>query len=236
MAFSEGTQESPGLRSPQLGAVHAVLGYWTTGRTTPATVVMPTGTGKTETMLALLVAGRPQKLLVLVPSDALRAQVSSKFETLGVLQKLGIVASSALRPVVGQIQHGFTAASTAASFADACNVIVTTPNALDACQDEARQALLNMCSHLFVDEAHHVAARTWTSIRSHFDDKRVVQFTATPFREDGKHLQGHILYSFPLRQAQAQGYFSTIDYTGIIDFGDIDRALAERTWRDYAPT
>jgi superfamily II DNA or RNA helicase len=38
---------------------------------------MPTGTGKTETMLALLVAARPSRLLVLVPSDALREQVSS---------------------------------------------------------------------------------------------------------------------------------------------------------------
>jgi superfamily II DNA or RNA helicase len=229
ITFAEATTETSGLRLPQLGALHAVLGYWTTNRTTPATVVMPTGTGKTETMLALLVAARPKRVLVLVPSDALRTQVSNKFESLGVLQKLGIVASSALRPVVGQIQHGFTSANVAATFAEACNVIVTTPQALDACQPEARQVILNLCTHLFVDEAHHVAARTWTGIRTSFADKRVVQFTATPFREDGKHLQGRILYSFPLREAQAQGYFSHIDYTSIIDFGNIDEALAEQS-------
>ena len=38
---------------------------------------------------------------------------------------------------------------------------------------------------LFVDEAHHVAARTWSEFREHFDDRRVMQFTATPFRRDG---------------------------------------------------
>lgn len=70
--FAEESPDRPGLRAPQLGAVHAVLAYWTTGRRVPATVVMPTGTGKTETMLALLVAARPDRLLVLVPSDALR--------------------------------------------------------------------------------------------------------------------------------------------------------------------
>ena len=64
ITFNEGTSESPGLRPPQLGAMHAVLGYWTTKRTTPATVVMPTGTGKTETMLALLVAAGPRCLLI----------------------------------------------------------------------------------------------------------------------------------------------------------------------------
>src|SRR5215204_1463920 len=36
-----------GLWPPQLGAIHSVLGYWTTGATDPATIVMPTGTGKT---------------------------------------------------------------------------------------------------------------------------------------------------------------------------------------------
>lgn len=226
ITFNEGTSEAPGLRSPQLGAMHAVLGYWTTKRMTPATVVMPTGTGKTETMLALLVAARPTRLLVLVPSDALRNQVATKFETLGVLQELGIVANTALRPVVGRIEHGFITADDAARFANACNVIVATPSALTACHPDALNALLDLCSHLFIDEAHHVAARTWTDVRAAFAAKPVVQFTATPFREDGRHLQGRMIYSFPLREAQAQRYFSQIDYTSVIDFEDVDQALA----------
>ncbi|MFC7708659.1 DEAD/DEAH box helicase [Micromonospora lupini] len=229
ITFNEATKESRGLRSPQLGAMHAVLGYWTTKRTTPATVVMPTGTGKTETMLALLVAARINRLLVLVPSDALREQIAAKFETLGVLQELGIVTASAIRPTVGRVQQGFTTADAAESFARACNVIVATPQALTACQPEALAALAGACSHLFIDEAHHVAARTWSAVRDFFVDKNVLQFTATPFREDGKHLQGRILYSFPLREAQAQGFFSQINYTAVTDFEDLDRAVAEQS-------
>jgi superfamily II DNA or RNA helicase len=229
LAFREESGESPGLRSAQLGAVHAVLGYWTTKRATPATVVMPTGTGKTETMLALLVAARLPKLLVLVPSDALREQVATKFETLGVLQELGIVSNRALRPVVGRIQHGFTEREDSAAFAEACNVMVATPQSLAASNLEARLTLLDACSHLFVDEAHHVAARTWSDIRDAFVGKGVVQFTATPFREDGRHLQGRVIYSFPLKEAQAQGYFSQINYTSVIDFDDVDRELAKQS-------
>lgn len=229
ITFNEDTEERPGLRSPQLGALHAVLGYWTTKRTTPATVVMPTGTGKTETMLALLVAAQPGRLLVLVPSDTLRDQIAGKFETLGVLQELGIVGNAALRPVVGRIEHRFGSEETATAFAHACNVMVTTPHALGLCDPSAKAALLRACSHLFIDEAHHVAARTWSDIRSEFTDKQVVQFTATPFREDGKHLQGRAIYSFPLREAQAQGYFSRIDYTAVIDFENVDRSLAEQS-------
>lgn len=216
----------PGLRTPQLGAVHAVLGHWTTGSPSPATVVMPTGTGKTETMLALLVAGRPQKLLVLVPTDALRDQISSKFERLGILQDAEIVAPSAARPNVGQMLHGLRDISQATAFAQESNVIVATPAVLQACSAECRTVLIDACSHLFVDEAHHVAAKTWSEVRDAFAGRPIVQFTATPFREDGAHLGGRVLYAFPLRKAQEQGYFSPINYKGVLDPGDPDRAVA----------
>ena len=84
-------RKKSGLRSPQIGAVHAILGYWTTDPAQPATVVMPTGTGKTETMLALFAERRFERLLVVVPSDALRGQLAGKFETFGVLQDFGVV-------------------------------------------------------------------------------------------------------------------------------------------------
>jgi superfamily II DNA or RNA helicase len=217
-----------GLRDPQLGALHSVLGYWTTRSSTPATVVMPTGTGKTETMLSLFASARLQRLLVVVPSDALRDQIASKFETFGVLQNFGVVARDALRPIVGRIRHRFTSENEARSFVESCNIIVTTPNSLYASDPHIRAALLASCSHLFVDEAHHVAAATWQAIRDGFAGRPVVQFTATPFREDGKHLGGHLLYAFPLREAQKQGYFSKINYVSVVDFDNPDLAIAQR--------
>lgn len=225
-ASADGSE--PGLRKPQLGAVHAVLGYWTTGAGDPATVVMPTGTGKTETMVALFAVARPERLLIVVPSDALRTQIGGKLEGLGVLQSSGVIAGEALRPVVGQIDHRFSGAEAARRFATACNVLVTTPNALfPAKSPEISQALLDACSHLFVDEAHHVEARTWRQIRDAFEGKPVLQFTATPFREDGRRLAGRQVYRFPLRLAQEQGYFAPIEYRSVIDLVDQDRALAE---------
>ena len=217
-----------GLRPPQVGAIHAVLAHWTTRSAEPVTVVMPTGTGKTETMLGLLCAARPQRLLVVVPSDALRSQISSKFETLGILPTTGIVPNGIPLPVVGQVGHRFSSVASAEQFADACNVIVATPAALYACAPDVRRALLERCSHLFVDEAHHVAARTWREIRDNFAPRPVVQFTATPFREDGRHLGGRLIYSYPLREAQRNGYFATVNFVSVLDLGAHDRAVAER--------
>ncbi|WP_346659691.1 DEAD/DEAH box helicase family protein, partial [Bradyrhizobium sp. 142] len=43
----------PGLRMPQIGALHAIASHFSVGKEfEPATIVLPTGTGKTETMLA----------------------------------------------------------------------------------------------------------------------------------------------------------------------------------------
>ncbi len=222
------SQNRPGLRRPQVGAVHAVLGHWTTASCEPITVVMPTGTGKTEAMLALFAAARPERLLVLVPSHVLRSQLATKFESFGVLKEVGVVSEDASCPIVGRIEHRFSSPKAAEGFAEKCNVIVATPSALNASVPEVRAALVGKCSHLFVDEAHHVAASTWRQIRDDFSQKQVVQFTATPFREDGRPLGGRILYNFPLREAQAQGYFSLINYLSVVDFADPDRAVAEK--------
>jgi superfamily II DNA or RNA helicase len=220
--------DDPGLRIPQAGGVHAVLGYWSTSPSEPATVVMPTGTGKTETMLALLAAARPARLLVIVPSDALRTQIADKFETFGVLQRVGVVHADALRPVVGHVRHRFADEASAVRFAESCNAIVATAAALNASSPSVRLALLASCSHLFVDEAHHVPATTWRAIRDEFGKKPVVQFTATPFREDGRHLGGRLIYAFPLREAQRQGYFSNINYVSVTDLHDQDKLIAAK--------
>jgi hypothetical protein len=78
------------LRRPQLGALHAIRAHWSVTDGV-ATVVMPTGTGKTETMLATTVSSQCRRVLVLVPTDALRSQVADKFLTLGVLKREGSV-------------------------------------------------------------------------------------------------------------------------------------------------
>lgn len=217
-----------GLWAPQLGAIHSVLGYWTTGAEDPATVVMPTGTGKTEAMIGLFVAGLVDRVLVIVPSDALRTQIADKFERLGVLQKAGVVSARARLPVVGRLRHGFSSLDNAKQFVDACNVIVTTPQALlSKRSDEARVAIVKGCSHLFIDEAHHVEAPEWRGIRDRFEGKPILQFTATPYREDGKPLAGKRLYRYPLALAQEKGYFAEIDYTSVINLREPDRAIAE---------
>ncbi|WP_343243200.1 DEAD/DEAH box helicase family protein [Streptomyces sp. SID12501] len=215
------------LRRPQIGALHSVVGYWSSGLSEPGIVVMPTGTGKTETMLALLVACRPDKVLVLVPTAALREQIAGKFETLGILQREQIVTPQVLRPCVGRLEHGFQDAAQAQAFVAACNVVVATPHVLNACDPQAREALYAAFTHLIVDEAHHAPADSWSQVIEAFAGRRVLLFTATPFREDGRPLQGRTIFRFPLREAQRDGYFTQIDYKAVLSLEGTDERLAD---------
>ena len=108
----------------------------------------------------------------------------------------------------------------------ACNVVVATPNAIHASAAEVRQAFFSGFTHLLVDEAHHAPARTWTEIIRAFGERPVLLFTATPYRRDGLTLPGRVIFRFPLREAQNEGYFSTIDFTAVLDLDDDDEALA----------
>lgn len=171
--------------------------------TETATVVLPTGTGKTETMLSALVAGQCNRVLVTVPTKALRGQLFGKFKTLGVLKehRFGMIAEDALYPIVGLITTSFEDVEQLKSFISQCNVVVTTMQIIDEAPKEQQDVYVSSFSNVFVDEAHHIVATSWRKFSDRFPRERLVQFTATPFRNDGQRLDGKIIFNYPLRQA-----------------------------------
>ena len=217
----------PGLRKPQLAALYSSLGHLVMSPSSTATVVMPTGTGKTDTILGLLIAGRLARTLVLVPSDALRSQLVKKCD-LKKLREIGAVSETALNPVVMAVRTGMSIEEVQ-QFSEA-NVIVATPQALQRFTTDALQALADLCSHLIIDEAHHVAAKTWERVKSAFKQKPRLQFTATPFREDNQALDGTIIYNYPLKDAQNDGYFKAIEFHPVREYNLVlaDQAVADK--------
>lgn len=221
-----------GLRRPQMGALHAIHAHWSISNDV-ATVVMPTGTGKTETMLATLVSARCERLIVLVPTDALRIQITQKFFSLGILKdpRSSLLQQGVVRPVVGMLTKKPLNTQEVDEIFQQCNVVVTTSALAGGCSPEVQAHMAQQCSHLFIDEAHHAEAKTWKQFKSHFKSKcKVLQFTATPFREDGKPLDGKIIYVYPMRQAQREGYFKPIRFSSVYAFNSAraDRDIAEK--------
>jgi len=85
-------------------------------------------------------------------------------------------------------------------------------------------------ANIFIDEAHHSEATTWNNFRQNLKDKKIIQFTATPFRNDNKMLGGKIIFNYPLRKAQEEGYFKKIDFIKLHQYGnqaEKDNVIAE---------
>lgn len=218
-----------GFRTPQIGALHAILAHWTV-TSLPATIVMPTGTGKTETMLATLLSVSPACLLVVVPTDALREQVGHKFASLGVLPELGVLGDGVLQhPIVALLKRRPTTPEEVRTLFSRCNVIVTTMAVAGNSLPDVQREMARQASHLVIDEAHHISASTWTAFRRVFEGKPILQFTATPFRRDRKHVDGRTIYNYPLRKAQDENLFQRVNFKPVVEFGGsraADRAVA----------
>ena len=221
--------EIEGLRTPQLGAIYAFMSNAQEPKDR-GIIVMPTGTGKTETMLSVLVANQCKKVLVTVPYDPLREQLANKFIKLGILPKFKIVSDDIMFPSVSVISNGIDDINDWKQVIANSNVVITTMNLLAGVSPEIRNLITDSFSNIFIDEAHHSEAHTWSNLIDCFDKRKVTLFTATPFRNDGRKLQGKFLYTFSLKSAQEQGYYKKIDFLPIREYDKkkADKAIAEK--------
>ncbi|MEA9897319.1 DEAD/DEAH box helicase family protein [Xanthomonas campestris pv. raphani] len=169
-----------GFRKPQRAAAFAVFSHLDSDPGVPGTVVMPTGTGKTDTIFAIIIAGRFRRTLLIVPSDALRTQIGDRLTSLQRLRTINAISDDILSPIVHRIDGRGAAVDVQAI--EASNVTIATPAALAQLGDNELEAFAAHFSHLIFDEAHHVAAVTWGRIRNAFGSKPAIYFTATPFR------------------------------------------------------
>ncbi|KYL32751.1 hypothetical protein A2I96_17185 [Pseudoalteromonas tetraodonis] len=221
-----------GLRTPQLGALHAISAEFSKSNIEPSTIVLPTGTGKTETMLSTAIYHRCRKILVLVPSNSLRDQIGEKFKTLGCLKELGVIEKDTLYPAVTKIKQGIKSSDEAKKILDNSNIIIATPQILNSKFSKAGvlDALCEGCDYLFVDEAHHISAKKWNEIKEKFIGKRVLQFTATPFRNDTESLGAKIIYNYTMGEAQRAGYFTSVQLEPVEEYfqEQMDESIAEK--------
>ncbi len=219
------------LRDPQRGAIHAVIAHWITTNE-PANIVMPTGTGKTETMLSLLLIDKCEKLLVIVPTDPLRTQTFDKFLELGIIPKVKGFNKNIKYPIVSRIDHIPTGKDEIDKVFDRSNVIIAIPSSLGQCDDKLLEYIVDKCSHLFIDEAHHAPAGKWIRIKELFQkkDKKILQFTATPFRNDNVAIGGKTIFNYSLKSAFQGGYFKKIHFNEVVEWDESksDEAIAKR--------
>ncbi len=179
--------------------------------------MLPTGTGKTETLLAVIATSAPRCTLVIVPTDALRAQFHEKASKWGKLVDIGVLAPTSSYPLVGMLRRGLKNVADLNRLLKGVNILVTTMPILAKMPEAQLAKVVDHCDLIAVDEAHHLGARTWKKVLTSFEGKRILQFTATPFRNDGRHIGGEIIYSYPLARCRDQEYFCQIHFRPVVE-------------------
>lgn len=74
--------------------------------------------------------------------------------------------------------------------------------------------------YIFIDEAHHAQANTYSKVIKHFHPEQQLSVTATPKRMDGKDITeicGPVVYSLELEEAIARGLTAGVDYRLCLD-------------------
>ncbi|QPQ35782.1 DEAD/DEAH box helicase [Lysinibacillus sp. JNUCC-52] len=210
-----------GLRLPQFGALSAIRAHWAISNF-PATIVLPTGTGKSETMYATIISERISSTLIIVPSNLLREQIFEGARNFGILPKLKMISNNVIYPTTflykSKVEDKDEIAVIAAL--EEANIVVSTPGMIKKMPANVLDKLFERVEVVIFDEAHHLAAPDWRTVKERFLGKKILQFTATPFRNDGRKVDGKIIFNYGLALAQKAGYFKPIDFYPIQEFDE----------------
>jgi superfamily II DNA or RNA helicase len=203
------------LRPPQRSALFKCLEYDVNieSESNPVIINMPTGTGKTGVIASLIFKSEFKRTLVVVPSDALRNQISNDLIDIEKYISWKVIPDSSEQPTVSKLESGGIN-KIASEQIEENFVIVATSQILNSFKDEELGNFLNNFERLIFDEAHHSEAPTWNRIRKNFNDrkKKIFQFTATPYRGDGKKLEGDLIYQYSVSKAFEAGIFEKIQF------------------------
>ncbi|MEX0684307.1 MAG: DEAD/DEAH box helicase family protein [Dehalococcoidia bacterium] len=203
--------------------------HWSLAPTVPTVVSVPTGSGKTAIAMAAphFLDEPPRRILVVVPTRALRDQLVGNFQSQEVLQRIGAMPSvddfaqvPNVIPLTGRVTHW--------DELEGADVVVALPNSIspEHYEGDARPPV-DLFDLVIIDEAHHAPAPTWTSILDHFASRRALLLTATPVRRDGKRIPGELVYHYPLRRALDEGFYQPVRPV-LLDLADpADRVAAD---------
>lgn len=219
------------LRLPQKSALFKCLDYDLNDEEKPVIINMPTGTGKTGVIASLLFKTIFKRTLIVVPSDSLRKQIGDDLVDLKKYIDWKVIPENSEQPIISRLEpqdiDRISEHDLKKQF-----IVVATSQIFNSFKDEKLEVFLNQFDRLIFDEAHHSEAPTWKKLRNNFIQrkKKIFQFTATPYRGDGKKLEGKLIYQYSIAKAFGEGIFEKIQFEAVSEYYDdkSDEVVARR--------
>lgn len=211
LSFPIENGSAPGFRLPQLAALQAANAHLYSSPDIPAIIVMPTGSGKTAIINAIAFTQRAERVLVLTPSRLVREQIVEGFATLSDLRSITALPDKISQPKVFGTKGRIGTDEDWDSLREYDVVVATVPS-VSPKENVIPKPPEDLFDLVLVDEAHHAPAASWAAILEHFLQVPRVLFTATPFRNDQREIQGKIVFVYDIRRAYGDRVFGDITY------------------------
>lgn len=200
-------EDNQRLRIPQREGWAAIRDYFAQENAAREVgVVLPVGCGKSGLICIAPFGVRARRVLVIAPGTRIRGQLGDDLRAnsdTNFYDRFGILPANADFPEVviaesgrinlDDIRHADVVVANIQQIAGAEN------RWLDSLEPDFFDLVL-------VDEAHHNPAESWQQVKRRFPGARIVNFSATPTRADGRLMEGEIIYSFPVLRAIEAGY------------------------------
>ncbi len=203
-------EENLQLREPQIEAFQALYRYFQDGGK-KAIIQIPVGCGKSG-IAALAPFGISHgRVLVVAPNLVIK---DGLFEVLDITnrqkcfwQKRGILKNADMSggPYACTLDTGNI------SVCEKSHIIVSNVHQLATNPEKwLNKFPQDFFDLIIIDEAHHSAANSWKMVLEHFNNAKVINMTATPFRSDKQEIEGDLVYRYPFKKATFNGYIKRL--------------------------
>jgi DNA repair protein RadD len=216
--FSDVAVDLSNLRECQREAAQAATSHYSIDGIKRHTIIqLPTGTGKSALIAALPFSVPCTRVLVLVPNLSLVTQMCEDLDTVdhpvnNAYRKFGLLTEEQVSDHDIYVME----LSGKANRTDIANHQIIVAN-YHKFQDIERwfgtdRDLIDL---IIIDEAHHQAAGTYRELIKFFDAAKIIGLTATPFRSDGKPLEGERIYLYRFSDAIKKKYIRNIEVNNV---------------------
>lgn len=200
------------LREPQIEAYEKLREHFIERESKEhALVVLPTGTGKAGLMGIAPYDISNGRVLIITPQTVIRDSVLGSLDPLypkNFWLFTRVFDSYSELPAVIEYEKSLTD-----EVIQSADIVILNIHKL---QERLDSTLLKRVEPTFfdfiiIDEAHHSEATTWKRALTYFNNAKVLKVTGTPFRSDGKAIEGKEVYSYGLGKAMAKGYVKSLE-------------------------
>ena len=209
-------EENLMLRDPQREAYLSAYEFFLQGGQR-AIIQLPVGCGKSGVAAILPFGIAKGKVLIIAPSLTIKDELYQNLDITNrqkcfwrkaqVLEDKDMIAG----PYTCTLDSGNI------SICEKSHIIITNIHQLATNADKWLSKFKeDFFDLIVVDEGHHSAANSWTTVFDKFPKAKVVNLTATPFRSDRQEIDGELIYRYPFKSASIKGFIKKLKASYVV--------------------